>query len=177
MSFANSHVDHIRWCVDIVFPTDPPCYTTIDVLEKGNVPILLSLRQMSNLYFTLRMTPEVTYLTCAAFDLQDEPLQVGKSDHLILDMSQLRYGPQCHVSGRATHCFQSTVFNVDNENEFEPEYAFMRRLSTKTRPEDIPEPPPYVQRMRRDHGQPTDATSETRPPMDLNPDALKPVGE
>ena len=63
MSFANSQVDHIYWCVDIYFPTNLPCYTTIDVLEKGNVPILLSLRQMSNLYFTLRMTPEVTYLT------------------------------------------------------------------------------------------------------------------
>ena len=43
MSFANSQVAVLNWCVVVHFPTHPPVSTTIDVHEEGDIPILLSL--------------------------------------------------------------------------------------------------------------------------------------
>ena len=52
MSFANSKTAWLEWCVVVTFPTVPPVTTTIDVHEKGDIPLLLSLQQMMNLGFT-----------------------------------------------------------------------------------------------------------------------------
>ena len=54
----------------IHFPTNPLCKTEIEILEEGNVPILLSLEQMRNLYMAFKHSPQVDYLTCAAFEMK-----------------------------------------------------------------------------------------------------------
>ena len=38
----------------------------------GNVPILMSLSQMQNLEFDLKLKPEGNYLTCAQLGAKDE---------------------------------------------------------------------------------------------------------
>ena len=92
-SFANSETNAVYEKCRIWFPTTPKCYTDVDILDKGTVPILLSLGQMRNLRFTLEMDPYVVMLTCAAFGLKRKPLCMSTSRHLVLDMGSLKYSP------------------------------------------------------------------------------------
>ena len=48
-AFANSQQSYCHECLVAWFPTTPPCFKEIDVLEEGNVPSLLSLPQMKNM--------------------------------------------------------------------------------------------------------------------------------
>ena len=92
-SFANSEQDTIEWKVRVWFPTSPPVFTDIEVLEKGNCPILLSLQQMQNLRFSLELTPDVVYLTCRAFNFHRTPLSRSTSKHLVLNLAEIQYHP------------------------------------------------------------------------------------
>ena len=57
MTFANSEKAVLNWCVEIHFPTNPPVSTTVDVHEKGNIPILMSLPQMIRLGMDFQLRP------------------------------------------------------------------------------------------------------------------------
>ena len=65
-SFANSDTHAVYEKCRIWFPTTPWSYTDVDVLDKGSVPILLSLGQMRNLWFKLDMSPFAVLLTCTS---------------------------------------------------------------------------------------------------------------
>ena len=93
-SFANSQRSQCYERLVITFPTDPPCSTEVDILEEGTVPILISLQQMRNLYMEFRHTPTCDYLTCSAFGLKNFPIPVSTSNHLLLDMCNLKRSPQ-----------------------------------------------------------------------------------
>ncbi len=92
-AFANSHQSYCHECLVVWFPTNPPCHTEIDILEEGTVPILLSLPQMKNLYMTIHLTPHCEYLTCAAFGLDYTPCDRSTSNHMILDLTELKLNP------------------------------------------------------------------------------------
>ena len=93
-SFANSQTADVWEKMIIHFPTDPPCKTEIDILEQGNVPILISVQQMRNLNMSFRHTPDCDYITCAAFGLKDFPVPVSTSNHLLLDLADLKKAPE-----------------------------------------------------------------------------------
>jgi hypothetical protein len=73
------------------------CYTAFDIVEEGNVPVLMSLLQMRNLCFTLEMSPSAVYLTTPAFGKRFE-LDLSTSRHLVLDRGTL--GRPAIASGR-----------------------------------------------------------------------------
>ena len=58
----------------VTFPTEPPTTTVIDVYPNGDIPILISLQQMMNLGFTIRLEPHAVYLTSKVLGYQDERL-------------------------------------------------------------------------------------------------------
>jgi hypothetical protein len=65
-SFANSQTSRCWEKLRIWFKTEPPCCTDFEILEEGNVPLLLSLVQMRNLHFQFSFSPEAVYLTSKA---------------------------------------------------------------------------------------------------------------
>jgi hypothetical protein len=92
-SFANSAEDVVSQKIRIWLPTNPPCSTDFDILETGNVPILISLPQMRNLYFNLELCPEAAYLTCAAFGFNREAIRTSTTRHLIVDLAAICHAP------------------------------------------------------------------------------------
>ena len=92
-SFANSESSSVYEKCRIWFPTTPKCYTDVDILDKGSVPILLSLGQMRNLRFTLEMNPYMVMLTCPAFGMKRKPLHMSTSRHLVLGFATIKYSP------------------------------------------------------------------------------------
>ncbi|MCV6575519.1 MAG: hypothetical protein OIF58_07265, partial [Cohaesibacter sp.] len=60
--------------------------TTVDILDKGRVPILFSVEQMRNLRMNIEHTPAGEFLTCPVFGLKRYALSVATSNHPILDV-------------------------------------------------------------------------------------------
>ena len=87
--FANSHASDCYQKLRIWFNTSPPVYTDVDIIEEGNVPILLSLPQMQNLRFNLEIAPDNVYLTCNALGYKKQPLRMSTSKHLVVKLSDL----------------------------------------------------------------------------------------
>lgn len=90
LSFANSQTARVWEKLVTHFQTSPPCRTEVDTLEEGSVPILLSLQQMRNLYMNIRHTPDCDYLTCDAFGMKNFPRPVSTSNHLIIDLAEVK---------------------------------------------------------------------------------------
>jgi len=62
-SFANSQTKTLSTIVEIYFPTRPkPSSTKDDILDDGDVPILMSLDQTCNLRLDLRFRAEQMFL-------------------------------------------------------------------------------------------------------------------
>ena len=93
-SFANSQASRCTERLIIHYPTNPSCSTEVDILEEGSVPILISIQQMRNLYMTFRHTPECDYITCEAFGLKDFPIPISTSNHLLLNLADLKTPPK-----------------------------------------------------------------------------------
>ena len=93
-SFADSQASRCYERLIIHYPTSPPCRTEVDTLEEGTVPILISLQQMRNLYMFFRHTPDCDYITCAAFGLKDYPIPISTSNHLLLNLADLKTPPE-----------------------------------------------------------------------------------
>ena len=54
--FANSQQSVRKERLVVWFPTTPPSSTIFQIVEEGNVPLLMSLAQMTNLHFDLQCT-------------------------------------------------------------------------------------------------------------------------
>ena len=93
-SFANSQASRCTERLIIHYPTNPSCSTEVDILEEGSVPILISIQQMRNLYMTFKHTPECDYITCEAFGLKDFPIPISTSNHLLLNLADLKTPPK-----------------------------------------------------------------------------------
>ena len=81
--------------------------TTIDILDKGKVPILFSIQQMRNLEFELMHTAAGEFLTCQKFGLKNFPLSVSTSDHTILNVLDLARADRQPVSQFCSHHLSS----------------------------------------------------------------------
>ena len=91
-SFANGEQSNVREKLVIYFqnqnhqaPTGR-ISTAIDILDQGDVPILLSVEQLRNLRMSIEHTPAGDYLTCPLFGLKCFSLPVSTSNHNVLDI-------------------------------------------------------------------------------------------
>ena len=84
-NFANSQTTTCTEKMRIWFPTTPPVSTDFDIVEEGNVPLLMSLIQMRNLRFNFELTPESCQLTSPALGARFE-VEQSTARHLVLDL-------------------------------------------------------------------------------------------
>ena len=66
-------------------------HTEFDIVEEGEVPLLMSLPQMRNLGFELRLTPQHAYLTSVPLGIKYLELKVVASTHLVLDFQDIAW--------------------------------------------------------------------------------------
>ena len=72
-------------------------FTDFDIVEEGDVPLLMSLPQMRNLGFQFELTPEKASLSCARIGMRKMVLKTAISTHLILDLQDVAwYMSQVH---------------------------------------------------------------------------------
>ena len=72
-------------------------FTEFDIVEEGDVPLLMSLPQMRNLGFQFELTPEKASLSCARIGMRKMVLRTAISTHLILDLQDVAwYMSQVH---------------------------------------------------------------------------------
>ena len=64
-------------------------FTEFDIVEEGDVPLLMSLPQMRNLGFQFELTPDKAYLSCARIGVRKMVLKTAISTHLILDLQDV----------------------------------------------------------------------------------------
>ena len=65
--------------------------TEFDIVEEGDVPLLMSLPQMRNLGFHFELTPENAYLSCERIGMRKLKLKTAVSTHLIFDLHDLAW--------------------------------------------------------------------------------------
>ena len=89
-SFANGESSYVKekLIIHLKNPKHPTGWvtTTVDILDKGRVPILFSVEQMRNLRMNIEHTPAGEFLTCPVFGLKRYALSVATSNHPILDV-------------------------------------------------------------------------------------------
>jgi len=66
-------------------------FTEFDIVEEGDVPLMMSLLQMRNLGFQLELTPGKAYLSCARIGMRKMVLRTAISTHLILDLQDVAW--------------------------------------------------------------------------------------
>ena len=66
-------------------------FTEFDIVEEGDVPLLMSLPQMRNLGFQFELTPGKAYLSCAKIGMRKMVLKTAISTHLILDLQDVAW--------------------------------------------------------------------------------------
>ena len=72
-------------------------FTEFDIVEEGDVPLLMSLPQMRNLGFQFELTPEKAYLSCARIGMRKKVLRTAISTHLMPDLQDVAwYMSQVH---------------------------------------------------------------------------------
>ena len=92
-NFANSQTATCKERCRLWFPTEPPMHTDFDIIEEGNVPLLLSLPQMKNLRMTIELSPEATNITSPAFGNRRVLIKSSTSNHIVLDLCTLEALP------------------------------------------------------------------------------------
>ena len=92
--FANSAMETCLESCIFHFPTKPQCSTRVDVLETGNVPILLSLPHMKNWGMPIELDPKGDKITCPAFGQYSSPAEYSTMGHIVLDLTSLAYQPK-----------------------------------------------------------------------------------
>ena len=116
--------------------------TTVDILDKGRVPILFSVEQMRNLRMNIEHTPAGEFLTCPVFGLKRYALSVATSNHPILDVMFLaRCGQKPEHSFAATNKITCPACNGrhrahtydDHCNLERPKEGTVRRTGVPTR--------------------------------------------
>ena len=88
-NFANSQTSNVTEKCRVWFPTTPACSTDFDIVEEGDVPLLMSLTQMRNLQFSVSLTPTSAILQTPSTGKEGIPLEMSTSRHLVLDLRQL----------------------------------------------------------------------------------------
>ena len=71
LSSANSETTSVHEAITIWFPTTPPMFTIVDIVEQGRVPMVFSLQQMKNVNLTLDLHPDRVLITCEALGLHN----------------------------------------------------------------------------------------------------------
>ena len=110
-SFANGEQSTVkeRLIIHLKNPKHPTGWvsTSVDILDKGRVPILFSVEQMRNLRMSIEHTPMGEFLTCSSFGMNRTALAVSTSNHPILDIMQLA---QC--GSKPAHSFVAEAKEV-----------------------------------------------------------------
>jgi len=75
--FANSETTTVHQALRNWFPTKPPMFTVVDIVEQGRVPILFSLQHMKNLRMQFDMRPDRVLIYCEALGLHNAQAQEG----------------------------------------------------------------------------------------------------
>jgi hypothetical protein len=147
------------------FDTKPPSHTDIDIVEQGNVPILMSLPQMRNLGMTLEMTRDAVYMTCHAFNCYHQPLQTSKSNHIVLDLASVKQPPKA-VHGPCPGSFYGTAALADNQK---------MQLAVRTGGDEADKPSSSAETDELKDKVPTEGTSSSS--RDLPAKAADPMGD
>ena len=66
-------------------------FTEFDIVEEGDVPLLMSLPQMRNLGFQIELTPDKVYVSCSRIGMRKMVLKTAISTHLILDLQDVAW--------------------------------------------------------------------------------------
>ena len=66
-------------------------FTEFDIVEEGDVPLLMSLPQMRNLGFQFELKPDTAYLSCARIGMRKMVLKTAISINLILDLKDVAW--------------------------------------------------------------------------------------
>ena len=92
IGFANSSQDTCSKKLRVWFPTEPPTSTCFEILDKGDIPLLMSLGQMMNLKFNLACSPEGINLT-SPFIHGGRPvaLHFSTSRHVVIDLADVAF--------------------------------------------------------------------------------------
>ena len=89
-SFANGESSNVKekLVIHLKNPKHPTGWitTSVDILDKGRVPILFSVEQMRNLRMNIEHTPAGEFLTCTTFGLKRYAMSVATSNHPVLDV-------------------------------------------------------------------------------------------
>ena len=65
--------------------------TEFDIVEEGNVPLLMSLPQMRNLGFRFELSPQKSFLNCTRLGIWMHQLRMAKSTHLVMDFQDIAW--------------------------------------------------------------------------------------
>ena len=65
--------------------------TEFDIVEEGNVPLLMSLPQMRNLGFQFDLSPQQSFLNCTRLGMWKHKLRMSKSTHLVMDFQDIAW--------------------------------------------------------------------------------------
>ena len=65
--------------------------TEFDIVEEGNVPLLMSLPQMRNLGFQFELSPQESFLNCTRPGMWKHKLRMSKSNHLVMDFQHIAW--------------------------------------------------------------------------------------
>ena len=65
--------------------------TEFDIVEEGNVPLLMSLPQMRNLGFRFELSPQKSFLNCTRLGIWKHQLRMAKSTHLVMDFQDIAW--------------------------------------------------------------------------------------
>ena len=87
--FANLEKTSVHQALNIWFPTQPPMFTIVDIVEQGRVPILFSLQQMKNLNMSLDMRPDTVLITCEALALHPVQATQATPSHIEMDLAAI----------------------------------------------------------------------------------------
>ena len=65
--------------------------TEFDIVEEGNVPLLMSLPQMRNLGFQFELSPQKSFLNCTRLGIWKHQLRMAKSTHLVMGFQDIAW--------------------------------------------------------------------------------------
>ena len=108
-SFANSETTTVRQAFRVWFPTKPPMFTVVDIVEQGRVPILFSLQQKRNLRMQLDMRPDRVLILCEALGLHNVQATQSSSSHIVIDLVAIRRVPSRNLSTSESDFFRVSL--------------------------------------------------------------------
>ena len=112
-SFANSETTTVHQALKLGYPTKPPMFTLVGIVEQGRVPILLSLQQIKNLRMHLDMRLDRVLISCEALGLHCVQATQSSSSHIVIDLAAIRRIPSRILS--TSECGFPYIFAGDSE--------------------------------------------------------------